>query len=180
MRQLQTSGRPRDRIPGATCILVAMLGLIACGMDNIPPELKPLVDRRLPWAISLAESAAKQCAEIKEAKSPAPTTSPAAGKSLSEELGVIEILVRCDWEQSDEMPEGGSFAFPPLRRTGQHTHSQSARLVYDTFVKRGDQDFERVYVPSQFSDAASSADIIATRPIPGGGTVEVTIATVNR
>ena len=180
MRQLQTSGRPRDRIPGATCILVAMLELIACGMDNIPPELKPLVDRRLPWAVSLAESAAKQCAEIKEAKSPAPTMSPAAGKSLAEELGVIEILVRCDWEESDEMPEGGSFTFPPLRRTGQHTHSPSARLVYDTFVKRGDQDFERVYVPSQFSDVASSADIIATRPIPGGGTVEVTIATVNR
>lgn len=180
MRQFQTSGRPRDRVPGATCILAAMLGIIACGLDNIPPELKPLIDRRLPWAVSLAESAAKQCAERKQAKGPAPTTSPAAGKSLAEELGVIEILVRCDWDQSDEMPEGGSFAFPPLRGTGQHTHSPSARLVYDTFVKRGERGFEQVYVPSQFSDVASSADIIATRPIAGGGTVEVTIATVNR
>ncbi|MBK7825610.1 hypothetical protein [Nannocystis sp.] len=47
-------------------------------------------------------------------------------------------------------------------------------------MKRGDHDFERVYVPSQFSDVASSADIVATRQIPGGGTVEVTVATVKR
>lgn len=182
MRQLQASGRPGYRFPGATFIVVAALGIVACGLDNIPPELKPMVDSRLPWAVSLAESAGKQCAELKETERPAPTASPAVGKSLAEELEVVEILVRCDWEQSDEAPEGrgSSFSFPPLRRAEQRTHTPSPRLVYDTFVKHGDHDFERVYVPSQFSDGASSADIVATRPIPGGGTVEVTVATVKR
>jgi hypothetical protein len=182
MRQLQTSGRPGYRFPGATFIVVATLGIVAC-LDNVPPELKPMVDSRLPRAVNLADSAAERCAAHKETEGPGPTVSPAAGTSLAEELEVVEILVRCDWEQSDDTTtEGGglSFSFPPLRQAKPHTHSPSPKLVYDTFVKRGDRDFERVHVPSQFSDVASSADIVVTRPLRGGGTVEVTVATVKR
>jgi hypothetical protein len=182
MRQFQT-GRPGNRFPGVTLAVVATMGIVACSLDNVPPELKPMVDGRLPRAVSLAEAAAKLCAEYKEAGGPVPTVSPSVGTSLAEELEVVEILVRCDWEQSEgASPEGGelSFSFPSLRQATQHAHSPSPRLVYDTFVKRGDHAFERVHVPSQFSDVASSADIVATRPIPGGGTVEVTVATVKR
>jgi hypothetical protein len=183
MRQLQTSGRPGFRLPGAAFAVVAALGLVACSLDNVPPELKPMVDSRLPRAGSIAEIAAEQCVAHKETGGPAPTVSPAAGTSLAEELEVVEILVRCDWEEGKETsPEGGelSFSFPALRRAQQHHHHPSPRLVYDTFVKRGDTDFDRVHVPSRFSDVESSADIVATRPIPGGGTVEVTVATVKR
>jgi hypothetical protein len=180
MRQLKTSGRPGHRF--ATFISVAALGIVACG-DNVPPELRPIVDSRLPRAVSLAEIAAKQCADHKAGKAASPTVSPAVGTSLAEELEVLEILVRCDWEASDgKQPESSehSFSFPPLRQAKQHTHGTPPKLVYDTFVKRGDRDFERVHVPSQFSDAASSVDIVVTRAIPGGGTVAVTVATVKR
>lgn len=173
MRQFQTSGRPGRRSPGAAFVVVATLGSVACSVDDIPPELKPTVSSRLPRAVNLAESAAEQCAAHKETGASAPTVSPAVGTSLAEELEVIEILVRCDWER-------GAFSFPPLRQANQRTHDPSPRLVYDTLIKRGDQDFERVHVPSRFSDAAASADIVASRSIPGGGTVEVTVATVKR
>lgn len=96
---------------------------------------------------------------------------------------MIEILVRCAWGQSPATPpESGehSFSFPPLRQAAPHAHSPPPALRYDTFVKAGDQDFERVHVPSQFSQVAASADIVVTRPIPGGGTVEVTVAMVKR
>jgi hypothetical protein len=53
-------------------------------------------------------------------------------------------------------------------------------VVYDTFATQGDRDFERVLVPSQFSGVAASADIVVTRAIPGGGTAEITVATVKR
>lgn len=183
MRQLQTSGRPGNRFPGAAFTIVATLVNVACTLDHVPPELKPMVDSRLPRAVSLAETAAVQCAAHKETGGSAPTVSPAVGTSLGEELEVIEILVRCDWGHHHDTPsEGGepSFSFPPLHRAKQHTHSPSPTVVYDSFVKQGNHTFERVFVPSQFSDAALSADIIATRPIPGGGTVEVTVATVKR
>lgn len=183
MRQLQTSGRPGHRYSGAAFIIVVTLVNVACPLDHVPPELKPMVDSRLPRAVSLAESAASQCAEHKETGGSGLTVSPAVGTSLAEELEVIEILVRCDWgHRHDTPPESGeiSFSFPPLRHAKQLTHSPSPKLVYDSFVKKGDHEFERIYVPSQFSDAAISADILATRPIPGGGTVEVTVATVKR
>ena len=163
--------------------IVAALVNLACTMDHVPPELKPIVDSRLPRAISLAESAAIQCAAHKETGGSAPTGSPARGTSLAEELEVIEILVRCDWgHRHDTPPEGvePSFSFPPLRLATPHAHSPAPKLVYDSFVKQGDHDFERVYVPSQFSGAALSADILVTRPLPGGGSVEVTVATVKR
>ena len=95
MSKFQRSGPPEHRRPGALFTVVAALALGAC-LDNVPPELKPMVNSRLPRAVS------------------------------------------------------------------------------------GDHDFERVHVPSQFTDAASSADIVVTRSIPGGGTVEVTVATVKR
>lgn len=183
MRQFQTSGHPAYRFPGATFIVVAATAIFACRLDNLPPELKPMVDSRLPRAVSLAESAAQRCAEPKAADGPAPPVSPARGTSLSEELEVIEILVRCDRGQSHATPPGTgahSFSFPPLRQAAPHAHSPPPELRYDTFVKLGDQDFERVLVPSQFSQVASSADIVVTRPIPGGGTVEVTVAMVKR
>lgn len=163
--------------------VVAALGFVACSLDNVPPELKPVVDSRLPRAGSLAEIAAEQCVVYKEARGPAPTVSPAVGTSLAEELEVVEILVRCDWAARGDASAGAgehSLSFPPLRRAKQHDHDPSPRLVYDTLVKRGDDDFDRVHVPSKFSDAESSADIVATRPLPGGGTVEVTVATVKR
>lgn len=183
MRKFQTSGSPERRGPRVTIIVMAVSGLLGCGVDVIPPELKPMIDSRMPRAISLAESVATKCAAQREAEGSVPAASPAAGTSLAEELEVVEILVRCDWGDSDEhSPEAGahSFMFPPLRQATRHTHAPSPVLVYDTFVKRGDHDFERVLVPSQFSDATGSADIVATRPIPGGGTVEVTVATVKR
>ena len=183
MRKLQTSGRPGNRFPGATFILVATLVNITCTLDHVPPELKPMVDSRLPRAVSLAETAAVQCAAHKETGGSTPTVSPAVGTSLAEELEVVEILVRCDWGHSHGSPHEAdepSFSFPSLHQAKQHTHSPSPAVVYDSFVKQGNQTFERVFVPSQFSDAALSADILASRPIPGGGTVEVTVATVKR
>lgn len=182
MRKFQKSGSPGHRLPGALSTIVAALALSAC-LDNVPPGLKPMVDSRLPRAVSLAESAAAGCVAHKAAEGPDSASSPAVGTSLAEELEVVEILVRCDWEPRDEKsPEGRehSFTFPPLRRAARHSHSPPPKLVYDTFVKLGDHNFERVHVPSQFTDAASSADIVVTRPIPGGGTVEVTVATVKR
>jgi hypothetical protein len=182
MRKFHRAGSPGDRPPGALFTVIAALTLGACA-DKVPPELKPMVDSRLPRAVSLAENAAARCDARKTTEAPGPAISPAVGTSLAEELEVVEILVRCDWEARDERsPEGGedSFTFPALRRAVRHSHGSPPRLVYDTFVKRGDRDFERVHVPSQFTDAASSADIVVTRPIPGGGTVEVTVATVKR
>jgi hypothetical protein len=181
MRQFQRFGAPGSRFAVAV-LAVASLALGAC-LDNVPPELRPMVDSRLPRAVSLAESAAARCAAHRAGEDPEPAVSPAVGTSLAEELEVVEIVVRCDWEPSDGKSPAGdehSFTFPPLRQTAAHTHSPPPALVYDTFVKRGDRDFERVHVPSQFSDVASSADIVVTRLIPGGGTVEVTVATVKR
>jgi len=169
-------------LPGVTCIVVAALAFVACG-DKVPPELQPMVDSRLPQVVSLAETAAARCAAHRASEGPDPVLSPAVGNSLAEELAVVEILVRCDWESSDEKKsegEGHSFAFPPLRQAVRQSRRSPPVLVYDTFVKQGDRDFERVHVPSQFSDVASSADIVVTRPIPGGGTVEITVATVKR
>lgn len=181
MRQFQRFGTSGNGLPGAA-LIVAALAVSAC-LDKVPPELKPLVDSRLPRTIFLAEAAAARCAAHKAAEGSAPAMSPAVGTSLAEELEVVEILVRCDWERKDEnSPEGGeqSFTFPLLRQAARHSHTPPPQLVYDTFVKRGDHDFERVYVPSQFSDLASSADLVVTRSIPNGGTVEVTVATVKR
>ena len=181
MRQFQSSGPPGRKPPGV--IIAVALWVVACTLDNVPPELKPMVDSRLPRAIDLAEVAASQCAAHRVTGDPAPTTSPTAGTSLAEELEVVEILVRCDWGESDEASSADgeqSFTFPPLRRASRHSHNPSPKLVYDTFIKRGDRDFERIHVPSQFSDVASSVDIVVNRPIPGGGTVEVTVATVKR
>jgi hypothetical protein len=180
MRQFQRFGPPGCRSPGV--IIAAALWIVGC-LDNVPPELKPMVDSRLPRAIDLAESAAGRCAAHRTTGDPAPTESPTVGTSLAEELEVVEILVRCDWGESDGASTGSgeqSFTFPPLRQTSRYSHSPPPKLVYDTFIKRGDRDFERVLVPSQFSDVANSADIVVTRPIPGGGTVEVTVATVKR
>lgn len=163
-------------------IVVAALALGACS-DKVPPELQPMVDSRLPQAVSLAETAAARCAERKATEGPEPAVSPAVGTSLAEELAVVEILVRCNWGQSDEkMPEaeGHSFAFPPLRQAARRPHGAPSAVVYDTFATQGDRDFERVLVPSQFSGVAASADIVVTRAIPGGGTTEITVATVKR
>ena len=180
MRQFQRADLPGRRYPGVTFIVVAALWIVAC-FDSIPPELKPMIDSRLPRTMSLADSAAELCAAHKAADGPPRPVSPAAGNSLAEELEVVEILVRCDWAGTDDAPsasEEHSFTFPPLRQAALRPHSPPPRLVYDTFIKRGDRDFERVHVPSRFSDLASSADIVATRPIPGGGTGEVTVAAV--
>lgn len=163
---------------------MTLLGPVGCS-DRVPPDLRPLVDRRLPLAISLAEKAAEQCAALRDRQSAAPPSSPAAGTALAEELTVTEILVRCDWMPADTpetVPAGGdrSLAFAPLRQAEQRTHQPPPRLVYDNYLARGDWDFEHVHVPSVFSELTSSADIVVTRPIPGGGTVEVTVAMERR
>lgn len=181
MRQFQRFGTSGKRLHGAA-LIIAALALSAC-LDKVPPELKPLVDSRLPRTISLAEAAAARCAAHKAAEGSAPPVSPAVGTSLSEELEVVEIIVHCDWQPQSENSSTDaehSFTFPPLRQAVRRSHTPAPQVVYDTFSRPGDHDFERVHAPSQFSDLASSADLVVTRSIPGGGTVEVTVATVKR
>lgn len=182
MRRFQTHARPVGAA-GLTFAVAATMGLAACPLDNVPPAMKPMIDARMPRAINLADSAAKLCAEYKESGGSPTAASPAVGTSLAEELEVIEILVRCVWDPHDDTPPGEqlrNYRFPPLRKAAPHDHDPAPRMVYDSFVKDGDHDYERVFTPSQFSDSPDSADIIATRPIPGGGTVEVTVSTVKR
>lgn len=151
----------------------------ACTLDNIPDELRPTIEPRIHLAISLAKTAATRCADVKKAATPPPTTSPAEHTALAADLAVTEILVRCRWVDQDDpspQPVERTFDFPPLHGVPRRTLAAPPVLVYDSCVKPGDPDFERIHVPSSYSDIVDSADIVATEPIRDGGTVEVTVA----
>lgn len=180
MRQLQNLRSPGG--PWAAFAVSAVMALTAC-VDNVPPELEPMVDVRLPLVISLAENAADACSALRTSEAAAPKASPAASTALAEEIEVVELVVRCNWSEPDDAAPGGGEStqvFPPVRKAARHAHSPPPKVVYDTFVKRGDRDYERVYVPSQYSESSNSADIVVARPIRDGGVVEVTVAMVKR
>lgn len=185
MRKFQRPEGPgRDRRARELSIIVVSAMVVACSLDKIPDELRPAVEPRIPFAVSLAESSAALCAAVKEggsAKTPG-TTSPAVGTALATDLAVVEILVRCVWAGDAEGDSSSShiagllFDFPPLRAANRRERGAPATLVYDTRVRPGDPAYERVHVPSMYSELAGSADITAIEPIPSGGSVEVTVA----
>lgn len=170
---------PARRMSAGFWVATTLAASGACTLDKIPEDLRPTIEPRLPLAISVAKSAAAQCAEVKHSAAPPPAVSPAADTALATDLAVVDILVRCRWadEQGPAPPSAGhTFEFPPLHGAPRHAPATPPVLVYDSYIKPGDLDFERVHVPSVYSDIASSADIVATEPIPDGGAVEVTVA----
>lgn len=139
-----------------------------------------MVDARLPLAISLAKGGAAHCPDPTTDAAPASPATPARGTALGTDMNVVEILVRCIWpgddEHSSHVESGHEYTFPALRKAERRSHSSPPQLIYDTFVKKGDPSFERIYTPSMYCDEPDSLDIVVTQPTPGGGSIEVTVA----
>jgi hypothetical protein len=168
---------------GASALALLDLG---CG-KGVPSEVKPAVDRNLPIAVQVAESAAKLCPSLKArapfqpdpSAAPPPPPSPAIGTALESDAQVKDVRITCSWpdprQKTEEIWAGTSF--PALKGTPSVPlrFVTNASEFAENTCKADAHNCHQIVVPSRYHASELSADVRVTRPTSDGGEIEVIV-----